>query len=52
MAVAVAREVTGFIQEHGVKTEDLASVRATLIILVTPHALAAHQMLRMLERCV
>ncbi|CAK0752887.1 hypothetical protein CVIRNUC_002179 [Coccomyxa viridis] len=25
MAVAVAREVTGFIQEHGVKTEDLAS---------------------------
>ena len=43
MPVAPAREVTAFLQKHGEKTEEMASVRPTLTTLVTSHALAAHQ---------
>ena len=50
MTVALARQVTGFIEKHGEKTEEMASVRPTLIIVVTLDALAAHQRLQILEK--
>ena len=50
MAVAAGREVPGFLQKHGEKTEEMASVSPTLNIIVTYHALAAHQTMQRLGK--